>query len=110
MRKLIAMLLALTLCLSLAACGGSGSNEETQSPEGGNAVPSGVEDGVLTVNQSGTVMPGSVGFRVGDSICWNTVKAHPPVSLVAPSGLVPSVWPFDSYPSTFAQVIYLLIT
>ena len=47
-----------------------------------------VEDGVLTVNQSGTVMPGSVGFRVGDSICWNTVKAHPPVSLVAPSGLV----------------------
>ena len=49
MRKLIALLLALTLCLSLAACGGS--TEETQAATEATeaAVISGVEDGVLTV-------------------------------------------------------------
>ena len=46
-----------------------------------------VEDGVLTVNQLETELTGNVGFQVGDRICWNPVKAHPPVSLVAPPGL-----------------------
>ena len=46
MKKLIAMILALTLCLSLAACGGS--TEETEAPTSAGAV-TGVEDGVLTV-------------------------------------------------------------
>ena len=45
MKKLIAMLLALTLCLSLAACGGS--TNETEPAD--DAVITGVEDGVLTV-------------------------------------------------------------
>ena len=47
MKKILSLILALTLCLSLAACGGSGSNETEAT--GGNAVASGVEDGVLTV-------------------------------------------------------------
>ena len=45
MKKLIAMMLALVLCLSLAACGGS--TEETEGTQA--AAVSGVEDGVLTV-------------------------------------------------------------
>ena len=50
MKKILSLILALTLCLSLAACGGSGSNEtEATEATGGSAIASGVEDGVLTV-------------------------------------------------------------
>lgn len=53
MKKLIAMLLALVMCLSLAACGGSteeteAATEETEAATEAAAI-SGVEDGVLTV-------------------------------------------------------------
>ena len=46
MKKLIALLLALVMCLSLAACGGS--TEETEAATEAAAL-TGVEDGVLTV-------------------------------------------------------------
>ena len=54
MKKFLTLLMALSMCLSLAACGGS-SEETAESPAGSEtagddgAVSSGVEDGVLTI-------------------------------------------------------------
>lgn len=54
MKKFLTLLMALSMCLSLAACGGS-SEESTETPADGEtageegAVSSGVEDGVLTI-------------------------------------------------------------
>lgn len=39
MKKLLALLLAAVMVLSLAACGGSGKTAETQAPAAGNAAP-----------------------------------------------------------------------
>ena len=54
MKKFLTLLMALSMCLSLAACGGS-SEESAETPADGEtageegAVSSGVEDGVLTI-------------------------------------------------------------
>ena len=54
MKKFLTLLMALSMCLSLAACGGS-SEEAAETPDSGEtageegAVSSGVEDGVLTI-------------------------------------------------------------
>ena len=54
MKKFLTLLMALSMCLSLAACGGS-SEETAETPDSGEtageegAVSSGVEDGVLTI-------------------------------------------------------------
>ena len=54
MKKFLTLLMALSMCLSLAACGGS-SEESAETPDSGEtageegAVSSGVEDGVLTI-------------------------------------------------------------
>ena len=54
MKKFLTLLMALSMCLSLVACGGS-SEETAETPDSGEtageegAVSSGVEDGVLTI-------------------------------------------------------------
>ena len=54
MKKIIALVLALTMALTLAACGGS--NAETTAPAAVSDIP-GVEDGVLTVGMECAYAP-----------------------------------------------------
>ncbi len=59
MKKILALTLALVLALSLCACGGG--NADTTTTDNGNtdaaAVPSGVEDGVLTIGMECAYAP-----------------------------------------------------
>ena len=48
MKKLLALLLAAVMVLSLAACGGSGKTAETQAPAAGNAAPAPMTGGIFT--------------------------------------------------------------
>ena len=62
MKKFLTLLMALSMCLSLAACGGS-SEETAETPDSGEtageegAVSSGVEDGVLTIAMECATIP-----------------------------------------------------
>ena len=53
MKKLLSIIMVLTMTLSLAACGGSAAPAATQAtaaaPAAGSDVPAGLEDGVLTI-------------------------------------------------------------
>lgn len=52
-KKLIGMLLAMSLVLSLTACGGSGDSNKSESEDGKESVAK--EDGAEEVNENGTV-------------------------------------------------------
>ena len=50
MKKLLSIIMVLTMTLSLAACGGSATPAATEAPAAaGSDVPAGLEDGVLTI-------------------------------------------------------------
>ena len=50
MKKLLSIIMVLTITLSLAACGGSAAPAATEAPAAaGSDVPAGLEDGVLTI-------------------------------------------------------------
>ena len=53
MKKLLSIIMVLTMTLSLAACGGSAAPAATEAPAAapaaGSDVPAGLEDGVLTI-------------------------------------------------------------
>ena len=56
MKKILTLILALTMVLSLTACGGNAAPAETPD-QGSSAVITGVEDGVLTVGMECAYAP-----------------------------------------------------
>ena len=64
MKKLLSIIMVLTMTLSLAACGGSAAPAATEAPAAaaaapaaGSDVPAGLEDGVLTIAMEGAYAP-----------------------------------------------------
>ena len=49
MRRALALILAMLMVLSLAACGQTAAPAPVESTPAADAVPSGVEDGILTI-------------------------------------------------------------
>ena len=66
-----------------------------------------IEDGVLVVEASTNNIDGSICVQIGDRWCWQTVRAHPPVSVVVPDGMAFTAdgwWVEDGFSPAAGQV------
>ena len=78
MKKLIAMLLALAMVLSLAACGGSGNTAETKAPEANNPETPATESGEPQVEQIALkVWVPEEEIEITQAMCAAFDEAHP---------------------------------
>ena len=79
MKKFLSLLMALAMTLSLAACGGSDNepapadtSTPAESEDATNAIPTGVEDGVLTIAMECAYAP----LQLGPERRFQRRRAH----------------------------------
>ena len=76
MKKLLSIIMVLTMTLSLAACGGSAAPAATEAPAAataaaGSDVPAGLEDGVLTIAMECAYAPYNwIGKKIAEANGW----------------------------------------
>ncbi len=99
MKKIMAMLLALCMVGSMAACGGNGDTTQTTAPSGSEGVSA--TDGSTPANQETVKL--NVGYMPNYASVWSVLTAIDK-GYFAEEGLEISLWPFDGGPAEIAAM------
>ncbi len=100
MKKLLALLLALCMVMSLAACGGNG-NTETTAPAGSESVSDTEGTGEPAAPQETVKL--NIGYMPNYASVWSVLTAIDK-GYFAEEGLEISLWPFNDGPSEIAAM------